>query len=591
MSEAPAVKSKTKVHNAARLAEALGLGGSRWAKARWAGLVPDPDRAAGTWSGHVVDDLLARAEAIRAAVPDVLTRGELEDALGLDFGERRRSGGVLPGPDRGEFYSRETADALVADADALRARIPAQPLGAGRCADLLAELTGLAVAAEDIAALAEAGHTVVVDEYKGYDLYDVDRLKALPADAEGLGVLTDLVAERQAWIAGSITPEDAAAYLRWDRRDLARIAAERGMSAGRAGRYARTDIAALAGDEDLAERVRREQLLGPRQAAQHMEIRPTDFEYVTGAGWVSPVRYAVREVGVRKTVDVPLYAVGDLEDALAIPGVDWEAVRAVKAGEPSPLREHARKAISRAAVIHAFCDQLRREHEIEVWPHWVNPTDTWEIDWELREDGHPTVAEVKAALHAHPGAAQYATSVRLSTEVGEVIRWARAMLRPGAAVVLDTETTDLDGVVIEVAVVDAATGETLLDTLVDPAGVPVSPGARAVHGISDAELSGAPSWAEVYPQLMRAVGDRVVLAYNASFDRSVVHNTHAHAGLAGPLPPRWECLMEARSTRLRLWRWTALGGGHRALGDAIDAREVLQAIAAAGRPGGSRATR
>jgi len=586
-------KPKTKVHNAAKLAEALGLGGGRWAKARWAGLVPDPDRAAGTWSGPLVDELLARAEAIRAAIPDVLTLGELENALGLDFGERRRAeqAGVLPAPDRGEFFSRQAADALVAQVEAVRARIPAQPLGAGRCAGLLAELTGLAVVGEDVVALAEAGYTAVVDEYKGFDLFNVDRLKALPDDSEALAVLTGLVAERQAWIESSITPEDAAVWLRWDRRDLTRIAAERGIATGRGGRYARTDIAVLAGDEDLAERVRREQLLGPRQAAQHMEIRPTDFEYVTGAGWVSPVRYATREVGVRKTVDVPLYAVGDLEDALAIPGVDWEAVRAVKAGEPSPLREHARKAISRATVIHAFCDQLRREHEIEVWPHWVNPADTWEIDWELREDGHPTVAEVKAALHAHPGASKYATQIKLSTEVGEVIRWARQMLRPGAAVVLDTETTDLDGVVIELAVVDAATGQTLLDTLVDPAGVPISAGARAVHGITDAELADAPSWAEVYPRLLDAVGERVVLAYNAAFDRSVVNNTHARAGLAGPLPQRWECLMEARSTRLRLWRWTALGGGHRALGDAIDAREVLQAIAAAGRPTAGRATR
>src|SRR5579884_3404938 len=245
-------KPKTKVHNAAKLAEALGLGGGRWAKARWAGLVPDPDRAAGTWSGPLVDELLARAEAIRAAIPDVLTLGELENALGLDFGERRRAeqAGVLPAPDRGEFFSRQAADALVAQVEAVRARIPAQPLGAGRCAGLLAELTGLAVVGEDVVALAEAGYTAVVDEYKGFDLFNVDRLKALPDDSEALAVLTGLVAERQAWIESSITPEDAAVWLRWDRRDLTRIAAERGIATGRGGRYARTDIAVLAGDED-----------------------------------------------------------------------------------------------------------------------------------------------------------------------------------------------------------------------------------------------------------------------------------------------------------------------------------------------------
>lgn len=39
---------------------------------------------------------------------------------------------------------------------------------------------------------------------------------------------------------------------------------------------------------------------------------------------------------------------------------------------------------------------------------------------------------------------------------------------------INTETTDLDGVVIETAVVDACTGQVLLDTLVNPGGIPVS---------------------------------------------------------------------------------------------------------------------
>ncbi len=77
--------------------------------------------------------------------------------------------------------------------------------------------------------------------------------------------------------------------------------------AARDEQRARTDIARLAGDEELAERVRREQLLGPDQAAVHMEIRRRDFGYVVVAGWVSPARYVTREVGRRKTVEIPLY--------------------------------------------------------------------------------------------------------------------------------------------------------------------------------------------------------------------------------------------------------------------------------------------
>jgi DNA polymerase III epsilon subunit-like protein len=163
-----------------------------------------------------------------------------------------------------------------------------------------------------------------------------------------------------------------------------------------------------------------------------------------------------------------------------------------------------------------------------------------------------------------------------------VIRTARACLEPGAAVILDTETTDLGGVAVEVAVIDAATGATLLDTLISPDGVPVEPGARAVHGISDRELEGAPMWRDVLPRFLEAVGDRRILAYNASFDASTIRITHDHAGRPGPLPPgdRWWCLMEALRIWRRVGRWSPLGGGHRALGDCRVAREVLMKMSA-----------
>lgn len=120
-----------------------------------------------------------------------------------------------------------------------------------------------------------------------------------------------------------------------------------------------------------------------------MEIRRRDFDYVVAAGWVSPARYVNRDVGVRKTVEVPLYAVGDLEDALQAAGVDWEAVRAVKPGEVSPLREHTRLPAARAEVVRAFCARLGSDGSVEVWPHFWNAGDQWEIDWEQRPNDHP----------------------------------------------------------------------------------------------------------------------------------------------------------------------------------------------------------
>ena len=85
------------------------------------------------------------------------------------------------------------------------------------------------------------------------------------------------------------------------------------------------------------------------------------------------------------------------------------------------------------------------------------------------------------------------------------------------------------GAVVELAVVDAHTGATLLDTLVNP-GVPIEPGAQAVHGITDADLAGAPTWADVLPKLLQVTEGRTVLAYNADYDRTVIAADTARAG-------------------------------------------------------------
>jgi hypothetical protein len=57
-------------------------------------------------------------------------------------------------------------------------------------------------------------------------------------------------------------------------------------------------------------------------------LRRRDFDYCVAAGWVSPTTYVEREVGRRKTVDVPLYAVGDIEDMLLIEALNEHHGRA-----------------------------------------------------------------------------------------------------------------------------------------------------------------------------------------------------------------------------------------------------------------------
>ena len=78
---------------------------------------------------------------------------------------------------------------------------------------------------------------------------------------------------------------------------------------------------------------------------------------------------------------------------------------------------------------------------------------------------------------------------------------AKAIVELGNLVVLDTETTGLDGhaEVIQIAVVDRS-GAVLLDSLVKPT-CPVPAEATAVHGISDSDLVNAPTMNQSEQQL------------------------------------------------------------------------------------------
>jgi hypothetical protein len=323
-----------------------------------------------------------------------------------------------------------------------------------------------------------------------------------------------------------------------------------------------------------------DRLLGPDDAATRLEVRRTDFDYCLAAGWIEPETHVSVRVGRRRRIVVALYRRADVDRLLQLPGVDWEAVRSCRPGDPSPLREHARRPATRARVVHAFCRELAAQYDVEVWAFYDGGGDHWEIDWTRNADGQPDRDEVERAITGHPGAARHRQALLLGTEVGRAVRWARAMLEPGAAVIVDTETTDQGGAVCEIAVVDTA-GHILLDTLVDPS-CPIQPDATWVHGITNSDVAGAPGWEAVLPRLLEVTRDRRILAYNVDFDRGVVlADTRRHdlepEQLAAAV--HWSCLMGARCTGERAWGRLALYGPHRALGDCLAALEFLRAIA------------
>jgi DNA polymerase III subunit epsilon len=150
--------------------------------------------------------------------------------------------------------------------------------------------------------------------------------------------------------------------------------------------------------------------------------------------------------------------------------------------------------------------------------------------------------------------------------------------------VLDLETTGLrpDAEPVEIALVGPA-GDLLLDTLVRPDGA-IDPGAVRLHGLDSAALAAAPTFSDLYPSLCHCLKGRLIIAYWAPFDRSVLERACRTRRLP-LLPAKWDCA----HARYRAWRGFSVplstaceiegiptGTRHRAAADARLVWELLQ---------------
>lgn len=161
-----------------------------------------------------------------------------------------------------------------------------------------------------------------------------------------------------------------------------------------------------------------------------------------------------------------------------------------------------------------------------------------------------------------------------------------------AYVSLDTETTGIDTQkdrVVEVACVLVRPGQpkSIWSTLVNP-GVPIPEGATAVHGIADADVAGAPSFADVVDDLLvRVSAADAIVGYNARrFDVPLLVAETERAGRSWPagvpivdamllwhyLQPR--SLIGAAS----YWLGSEHRDAHGAVPDAVMTARVLDAI-------------
>ncbi len=172
------------------------------------------------------------------------------------------------------------------------------------------------------------------------------------------------------------------------------------------------------------------------------------------------------------------------------------------------------------------------------------------------------------------------------------IFWARTLFPPKQPrydwVILDTETTGLDlrAEIVEISIL-AADGRVLLDTLVRPIN-PIPQASTAIHRITDVMVAAAPTFSQVYAELVEQLQEKTIVTYNAAFDRRVLQQGLQCYNLPPLQQVRWACAMQQYARYIGEWnpkwqsyRWPKLtGGDHTALGDCRATLRLLQHMAA-----------
>jgi len=185
--------------------------------------------------------------------------------------------------------------------------------------------------------------------------------------------------------------------------------------------------------------------------------------------------------------------------------------------------------------------------------------------------------------------------------------WARRFLATPGALILDTETTGLDdqAEIVEIAIIDVA-GNTILNSLIKPT-KPIPDEAVAIHGISNEEVADADTWDEIDDSVSSVLAQAPAIAiYNAEYDQRLIYQSRVAAGLAEPgiygyywwdedvadpedmlINEKISCVMRIYAAWYGEWssyhksyKWQALDGGHRALGDCLKTLEKIKEMAA-----------
>ena len=109
---------------------------------------------------------------------------------------------------------------------------------------------------------------------------------------------------------------------------------------------------------------------------------------------------------------------------------------------------------------------------------------------------------------------------------------------------MDTETTGLgvDDEIIEIAILDH-NSQVVFEQLLKPL-IRIPQDATRLHGITDEQVQSAPSWADVWPEIVRITQNRYVGTYNADFDNRMIQQTNRIHQVTPPSSIRFFCVMK-----------------------------------------------
>lgn len=119
----------------------------------------------------------------------------------------------------------------------------------------------------------------------------------------------------------------------------------------------------------------------------------------------------------------------------------------------------------------------------------------------------------------------------------------KALKSPADLVIFDVETTALKGYACQMSAING-NGEIIGSMLLNPL-VIIPPEAVNVHGITNEDVAGKPTFAEVYPRVKEKFAGKTWVAYNINYDFGILQRECRRLSLPMPKPKAKYCAMEA----------------------------------------------